>query len=466
MRREERRVELQGRAPGGGADARRALEVGVHALDDGHGAVERDEEALRRDLRPLVPPAQVDLGELVRHRLDLLERRLPPRVGVRVGGHALAQLAFDALLFRQTRRVAQPGIDPQVRLGGVRRAERDRVEGVRALGILAQEVPQRRAERHEAVGLRPVERVALVLELRHREVPVGAPRVPGRENELAVGRRLRAPLEEERVGVRRLAVLVGAQEREVERVTRVAEVVRVAAEVAERDVRRERQADVVVVLEHVQVEARPAEHGNELGMKPRELRARLGQDGALVRGQRALTLPAGQVEVDAREDALADVAHRVELPDAPPGDAQLLLQRAGDVAVRAQVPARVLHRAQVVAHHVVVREDQPARRDEGRAPPSVPQRGQLHPLEPLGARLEVVGLPQVVEREVLERPHLPGGRRLGRRRGLAGRREEEADGERGNQRQSLHSGLPRGGSERTGSVTPRAAGPADSSLTE
>jgi hypothetical protein len=96
--------------------------------------------------------------------------------------------------------------------------------------------------------LRGIECVAPVLELGHRQQAVRRARVAEREDDLALVDLPVGPCEVKVLRVERLAVFVHAAQREVERVARVAEVVRLAAEVAQAELRREngvRQVDLV-----------------------------------------------------------------------------------------------------------------------------------------------------------------------------------------------------------------------------
>ena len=94
--------------------------------------------------------------------------------------------------------------------------------------------------------------VAEVLQVGHRVEPVGAAGMAGDEDELAVLRARRAPLEV-MLGVGGLAVLVGAEEADVEVVAGILEVVGIAAEEGDVELGREDEPDVGVLLVRVEV---------------------------------------------------------------------------------------------------------------------------------------------------------------------------------------------------------------------
>src|SRR5450759_4023077 len=76
---------------------------------------------------------------------------------------------------------------------------------------------------------RRVLHVAQVLHLRNREKPARAPGIPHNEREVTFLRAVRIPSQIV-LGLPRLAVLVDAEQREIEVVARIGEVVRIAAE--------------------------------------------------------------------------------------------------------------------------------------------------------------------------------------------------------------------------------------------
>ncbi len=135
-----------------------------------------------------------------------------------------------------------------------------------------------------------------------------------------------------------------------------------------------------------------------------------------------------------RVNLIGDLLDGDQLVEKQAGTAGLVLARAGVEAVGVVVLPFGRHVSDAAPGAVVIGHHQPVRRDErGRAAAAVAQRGEPHVLEPLGRGAEVVALAQVVERRVIERPHLaqPGrfdglhaaeqGRRLGFRRSRGGR---------------------------------------------
>ena len=177
--------------------------------------------------------------------------------------------------------------------------------------------------------------IALVLELRDRLQAVRLPGIADDEHRIA---RLdaRAPPEV----VRRLIgpiVLVHPQEREVEVVARVREVVRVAAEEAQLHLGRHDQADVrepaehvgrvaasVVQTDHLHPDRVPAR--SVFGLQLRlDLRDDLGSDViAVLFGRR----------VRRREHLVRDVLHLDQLVRVVAGNPSLVRKRSGDESIR------------------------------------------------------------------------------------------------------------------------------------
>ena len=142
-----------------------------------------------------------------------------------------------------------------------------------------------------------------------------------------------------------------------------------------------------------------------------------------------------------RRDLGRHVAQAHQLIHVQVRHAPLVLRPLGVEAVREEVLPRSRHRARALARAVVIRHHEPGARDERGRAVGEPQGRDPDPLEPLGRRRERVLLAEVVERWVLERPHLAGveaprlhrgvdGRRGRRRRGGAGRRRGGGGGGR------------------------------------
>src|SRR5690606_9067052 len=109
------------------------------------------------------------------------------------------------------------------------------------------------------------------------------------------------------------------------------------------------------------------------------------------------------------------------------GQLDLVLKALREPAVAQEVLALGRHPGDVAARAVVVGHDQPARTDERRrAALAEAQRGEADLLQPLGGRLEVVGLLEPRERHVLEGPHAA---ELLVRLGGEGGGEQDGDGE-------------------------------------
>ena len=190
---------------------------------------------------------------------------------------------------------------------------------------------------------------------------------------------------------------------EVEVVAGVREVVVVAPEVPHAELRGEDEPDVVVA---------PVGVGRVLRarIEPHDLHA----DRGIVRrsGQPLLERRDGCLVGDPcprrAVDCAADVRDRKQLLDEEPGNASLLGLGRGVEPGRVEVLSGSHHRPRVLARAVVVREDEPARRDERRrAVGGEAQRTEPRADEPGRIGPKAVGFPEVVERRVVERPHLP-----------------------------------------------------------
>src|SRR5690606_19608320 len=206
-------------------------------------------------------------------------------------------------------------------------------------------------------------------------------------------------------GGRVAAGLVRADERDVERVARVCEVVRVAAEEPGLELGREDELDgrvAAVAVEHLlaAVEERDdlaLEVGRVLALRDDGLArgVRGGGDARLIRARG-----------HCRPDALRDILDLDELVEEQAGTDELVRSRGRVEALGQVVPLRGGDRLDAVAGAVVVGRDQPVRRDEGGgADLAVADGGEPHLLEPGRGGIEAVALAPVLERRVLERPH-------------------------------------------------------------
>ena len=274
--------------------------------------------------------------------------------------------------------------------------------------------------------------VAQVLELGDRQQAAGVARVADHEREVAFLRAVRAPAVV-LIDVRRLAVLVDAEERHVHVVPRIREVVGVAAEAGRVGLRHEHQAGLGPAVEPVQLVLAAVVHGDHFAVRARrallaavlEVTRRRNRGSrprrTAVAPRRHRAVHAGRdvadldqlVHAEVRADALVGAGRRVE-------------------AVGEEVLAGLRHGVGAAAGAVMVRHDQPVGRHErGRAARNADRR-QAGVVEPALRRVEVVTLGPVVEGRRVERPHLAGLEAgvLGRGRGLlraAGGRDEESE---------------------------------------
>ena len=248
--------------------------------------------------------------------------------------------------------------------------------------------------------------VTQVLDLRHRLEAAGAARVARDEDGLAVARAFGAPLEVVGLGVRRLAILPGAQDREVEAEAREGEVVRVAAELGDLVVRDRDEADVVV--DAVGVELVVAALVERLDLVVERVRGFFGrgEDRSLVLGEFRGDLVLGHLVGEALVHLRRDVIGRDELLDRQLRDADLVFEARRLPTGGQPVLAGRRHGDDVLTRTVVVREDQAARADERRrATTAVAEAREAQVVEPLLGRTEAVLGLEEVERSVLVRPH-------------------------------------------------------------
>ncbi len=250
--------------------------------------------------------------------------------------------------------------------------------------------------------------VAGVDEAREREEALGAARVARDEDELAVLGALGVHLEEV-LDLRRLPLLVGAEDGHVEVVARVSEVVVVAAEEGGLELGREHHADVVVLLVTVEaVLGAPVERhdlaAEALGLEALRLEGRDGRLALLARLRRR------GARLHRALDLGGDVFHGHEDAHAHAGHGELLRRRLGVEPVAHVV---VLGRAQALEGaegHVVVGEDEAVLGDEGGARPRV-HGGEAEVVQKRRGRLEPVALLDELERRVVVGPHALVGER-------------------------------------------------------
>ena len=222
----------------------------------------------------------------------------------------------------------------------------------------------------------------------------------------------------------RLAVfVVDAEERHVERVARIGEVVRVAAEVAQLQLGRHHQPHVAVAFEDVgRVFGAVVErdHLDDVaGLLPAFFfqQPLLDLLNGLLAGHGPFGVRLGPFQRGI--DFIGHVADFDELVGVVVFGAALFFERAGVEAVVEQVFAGSADGHDGFPTAVVVRHHQPVGRDERgraarnaqRAQPGFPEPGRVGP--------EAVGLGEVVDGRIVERPHLavveaPGPHRVER----------------------------------------------------
>ena len=327
------------------------------------------------------------------------------RLAVAAGLGPLLERALGALLARHELRVLQRAVLAAVELLAVLEPEDRRAQRLLQPRPHAREAAQDRQPIVDQLAHPRIARVALVLELRLGEQPRGTARVAGQQHDLADLRAV-PPTEVMFAGVGRFAVDVGPAEREVDRVARVDEVVRVAAEVRRLQVRRHHQPDVVEHAVAVQLPDGALEQLDELRLQPVVAGPRRGEDAVAVRLAPLLGRRARQLGGHALFDLRGHVLHRDELLHGHALEPDLVLLRRGDEAVGDPV-VLALRLGDRAARAVVVGQDQAARRHErGRAAAAEPQRRQPHAVPPRLVGLQAVLTLEVGQRRTFERPHL------------------------------------------------------------
>ena len=262
--------------------------------------------------------------------------------------------------------------------------------------------------------------VAGLGQLAGRELPVGLARVSADEGQFAIRRPFRVPLQEI-LGLRRLAILVGAEDADIEIEARILEVVRIAAVKGDLLLGREDEPDIVVTFVAIQIVDAALVERDHVGAKTSlvfALLLDLGDDVCL----RLAGLVAGQAGRHARVHALGDVFDRHQDVQFEVG--RLCLLRAG-LRVEAVAHVVVLLAAdllQGVEADVMIGNHESIRGDKRTAAAGVEAHARfLQMFEPLRSRLELILLLELLERRIVEEPHALVGE------GGRGCEEEERD---------------------------------------
>ncbi len=415
---------------------RRQVAVGRHRPPDRR----RREAALQQPERAVLGRH----GLLLRlDGLHLVEQAGIPGPQAGVGLDGLAELPLGVGTAGQDHRVIESVEAARVRLLAVRDREDGvaDVDGLARLGVFFEEGTvggQTAVEEAQGVGH---QHIPEKFELGDRGVAARRAGVADDEDQVALLHPLPAPGEVV-VGLEGFAVLVvDAEEGKVERVARVREVVPFPPEEAQLQLGGGHQAHVPVAAEDVGRMAPAVVEGDDLHLDvvpPVGPLQALGDGGKdLLAGGGPLGVGLGGLERGV--DLVRHVFDGDELVGIVAGDGPFLRERGGDEAVVQQVLAGPTHLRDPPTHAVVVGDHQPVGGDErGRAAGDA-EGAHPRPLEPGVVRVEIVRLGQVVERGILERPHLavvvrPGLRRVGvgHRLGagnVQGRRQEEQEDE-------------------------------------
>lgn len=246
----------------------------------------------------------------------------------------------------------------------------------------------------------------------------------GEEHEVAFLRAGEVPLEE-MIHLGRLAVFVGAKDRDIEIVAGILEVVGIAAEERRLLLGREDEADVGVNLVAVKVVARALVERDDVAAQAGGVEGFLFDRGlgGVARGEH---LGGRHVGAHRGVHLGGDVLDRLEHVELEVDALELLGARAGVEAVEQEVLFLGAELEDRVEADVVIRDDEAVgRRERARAAVVEAHGRALDVREPLGARLEAVALLELRERRVVEEPHAVVGAR-DERGGAEGK--EQGDG--------------------------------------
>ena len=261
---------------------------------------------------------------------------------------------------------------------------------------------QRVAPRGVYFHLRRVQHVAVEVELRHRQQAGRRPGAADGEHQLVLLGSLGRPGQV--LGPGRLAVLVRAEERDVEVVARIGEVVVVAAEEPRRLFHGEHEPNVGVLLVAVEPVLAAAVELDDLAPKARPL-GRFLLDGRYGRASRLGGLAVAHPRLDRPLHPRRHVLVGHEHVDVDVGALQFLLRRRRIEAVTHVIVLGRRQFLELAVGHVLVGEDEPGRRDESPRRSLDARRSQADVLQPLWRRLELVLFLPELQRRIVERPH-------------------------------------------------------------
>ena len=270
--------------------------------------------------------------------------------------------------------------------------------------------------------------VAQVLEVGHRVQPLRGARVARGEHQLPFLRSGRRPLQVVVGGVGRLAVLVEPEQRDVEAVARIGEIVGVAAEERGLELRREDQAHVRVLLVAVQVVQRALVQRHHLAAQAGDL-LRLLLDPAHRRAARRKCFGRRHLRLDRRVHLRRHVLDALQHLELHARHLQLLRARRRVEPVLDVVLLRRAEPRDGAEAHVMVGEHQAVRRDDRPGCAPEPHRRELQVLEPLVGHLEPILLLDGRLRNVVVGPEPFVGARNGEERQHGKQNAKKRNGE-------------------------------------
>ena len=336
--------------------------------------------------------------------LDGVPRIAVLRLELWIALHFPPQCRFGVRLLFHDGRVLQAGDAADIGFASVLHAEQIVVRAA----VVLQTALRVRVEQHLAapqqIEIERVRRVAVELQIGHRVEAAGAAGMPGNEHQLPVLRAGSAPLQVIR-GLDRLAVLVRAEEADVQVIARILEVVGIAAEEGDGQLRREDQPHVRVFLVPVEVVLASLEQSHDIAAQSGLLQ-RLLLDRAHHRAPGALRVGGGHARLYSGLHALRDVLGTHQNIQLQVDALHFLRVRLGVVAGSHVIVFGCRDLCQAVQADVVVGENQTVRPHErARAAVVEPHGGLLQVVEPGLRRLESVALLEESTRRVVEEPH-------------------------------------------------------------
>ena len=263
----------------------------------------------------------------------------------------------------------------------------------------------------------------------HGVQAIGLARVTGDEDQLAVGRPARRPLQVV-LDLGRLAVLINAEEADVEVIAGIFEIVRIAAEEGDVLFGREDQADVGVFLVAIEMVLTAVVKRDDIAPQARLLR-RFLLDGVHDRAAGLFRLGQRATLGNGRVDPLGDVFDAHQHVQFKVDALHLLVLRLGVESFGQIVLVLAAELLQGVGADVVIRQHQPVGRHERPGAAGIEAHARsLQVLEPGLIGLEAVLFLEDLPGRIVEEPHAfvsQSGRTAGKSDPHAGQEPSQPD---------------------------------------